>query len=67
MLALQPRLDEKIVFRGAGVEIKIEFLIKKQHVIIGIDAPDSVNVSREKIEGPVDKRIIREHHFREGK
>jgi sRNA-binding carbon storage regulator CsrA len=67
MLVLQPKLDEKIVFRGADVEIKIEFLIKKQHLIMGITVPDSVDVTREKIEGSVDKRIIRGHHLYEGK
>jgi carbon storage regulator CsrA len=49
MLVLSRRSDEKIVFPGLGITVKI-LQIKGHQVKIGIDAPPAVVILRQELE-----------------
>jgi carbon storage regulator CsrA len=51
MLILSRRMNEKIVFMVAGLEVKLTFLeIRKSGSLkIGIDAPQEVKILREEL------------------
>ena len=66
MLVLEPKLYEEMVFKNGDFEIRLKFFLNKNNQIrVGITAPSSVKISRERTKKPTEPAHLYEHHLKD--
>jgi len=64
MLALEPKLNEEIIFQNSDFQIRLKFYLNEDnHLRIAITAPRSISVFRKKIKKPVKMKNLYGFHL----